>query len=52
MRLRGEVLRPDGSDAIGDDMVVPIEDGPQAVTEMAAKLLEQAGRGFFYWRES
>ena len=52
MRLRGEVLRPDGSDAIGDDMVVPIEDGPQAGKEMAAKLLEQAGRGFFDWRES
>ena len=52
MGLRGEVLRPDGSDAIGDDMVVPIEDGPQAGKEMAAKLLEQAGRGFFDWRES
>ena len=52
MRLRGEVLRPDGSDAIHDDMVVPIEDGAQAGKEMAAKLLEQAGRGFFDWRES
>jgi hydroxymethylbilane synthase len=52
MRLRGEVLRPDGSDAIQDDMVVPIEDGAKAGQEMAAKLLEQAGEGFFDWRES
>ena len=52
MRLRGEVLRPDGSDAIQDDMIVPIEDGAQAGQEMAAKLLERAGEGFFDWRES
>jgi hydroxymethylbilane synthase len=52
MRLRGEVLRPDGSGAIQDDMVVPIEDGAKAGQEMAAKLLEQAGEGFFDWRES
>ena len=52
MRLRGEVLRPDGSDAIQDNMIVPIEDGAQAGKEMAAKLLEQAGEGFFDWRES
>ena len=52
MRLRGEVLRPDGSDAIQDDMVVPIEDGAKAGQEMAAKLLEQAGEGFFDWRQS
>jgi hydroxymethylbilane synthase len=52
MRLRGEVLRPDGSDAIQDDIIVPIEDGAQAGQEMAAKLLERAGEGFFDWRES
>jgi hydroxymethylbilane synthase len=33
-------------------MIVPIEDGAQAGKEMAAKLLEQAGEGFFDWRES
>lgn len=50
LRLRGEVLRPDGSYAIDDDMTVPIEDGQAAGQEMAAKLLEHAGDGFFDWR--
>ncbi len=50
LRLRGEVLRPDGSEAIGDDMTVAIEDGELAGREMARKLLAQAGEGFFDWR--
>lgn len=52
LRLRGEVLRPDGSDAIGDDVTVLIEDGAKAGQAMAAKLLERAGEGFFDWRQS
>lgn len=52
MRLRGEVLRPDGSDAVTDDVTVLIEDGPAAGREMAAKMLEKAGDGFFDWREA
>jgi hydroxymethylbilane synthase len=52
LRLRGEVLRPDGSDAIGDDVTVLIEDGPEAGRAMAAKLLARAGEGFFDWRTS
>jgi hydroxymethylbilane synthase len=51
LRLRGEVLRPDGSEAINDDQSAPIEDGAALGREMAAKLLEQAGEGFFDWRE-
>ncbi|MCR8825208.1 hydroxymethylbilane synthase [Pseudosulfitobacter koreensis] len=50
LRLRGEVLRPDGSEAIGDDMTVPVEDGAEAGRSMARKLLAQAGDGFFDWR--
>ena len=50
LRLRGEVLRPDGSQAIDEDMTVLIEDGPAAGQEMATKLLEHAGEGFFDWR--
>ena len=50
LRLRGEVLRPDGSEAINDDQSAPLEDGPELGREMAAKLLEQAGKGFFDWR--
>lgn len=50
MRLRGEVLRPDGSDAISDDITCAAEDGAEAGKAMAAKLLAQAGPGFFEWR--
>jgi hydroxymethylbilane synthase len=48
--LRGEVLRPDGSEAISDAMRCPIEDGVQAGREMAQKMLAQAGPNFFDWR--
>lgn len=51
LRLRGEVLRPDGSEAISDDQSAPIEDGAELGRAMAAKLLEQAGEGFFDWRQ-
>ena len=51
MRLRGQVLRPDGSDAINDDVTCAISDGAEAGQDMARKLLAQAGPGFFDWRE-
>ncbi len=51
LRLRGEVLRPDGSEAINDDQTAPIEDGAELGRAMAAKLLEQAGEGFFDWMQ-
>jgi len=51
LRLRGEVLRPDGSEALSDDRTAPIEDGPDLGREMAVKLLEQGGPGFFDWRD-
>ena len=51
LRLRGEVLRPDGSEAINDDQTAPIEDGAELGRTMAAKLLEQAGEGFFDWMQ-
>lgn len=50
LHLRGEVLRPDGSEAIADAVTCPIEDGAQAGTQMAQKLLDQAGPKFFDWR--
>ena len=50
MRLRGEVLRPDGSESIDEDLTCAIEDGPEAGKEMARKLLAEAGEGFFDWR--
>ena len=52
LRLRGEVLRPDGSDSISDDVTVLIEDGAEAGRAMAARLLDSAGDGFFDWRRA
>ncbi|MEI4234111.1 hydroxymethylbilane synthase [Roseovarius sp. D22-M7] len=51
LRLRGEILRPDGSECLSDDQSVAIADGPELGRVMAAKLLAQAGEGFFDWRE-
>ncbi len=50
LRLRGEVLRPDGSDVIRADQTCPIEDGADLGRAMAAQMLAQTGPGFFDWR--
>ncbi|WP_072503740.1 hydroxymethylbilane synthase [Phaeobacter porticola] len=50
LRLRGEVLRVDGSQSLTDDQSCPIEDGAQLGREMAAELLARAGTGFFDWK--
>ncbi len=50
LRLRGEVLRPDGSESISEDRTAPVEDGAELGREMAMSLLEKAGEGFFDWR--
>ena len=51
IHLRGEVLRPDGSEAINDHATAPIEDATILGQELAKKLLSEAGEGFFDWRE-
>lgn len=48
LRLRGEILRPDGSEVLNDDATAPIEDGAALGREMAAKLLDRAGPGFLH----
>ncbi|MEM9966934.1 MAG: hydroxymethylbilane synthase [Pseudomonadota bacterium] len=50
LHLKGEVLRPDGSEALDDAVTCPIEDGAEAGRDMANRLLAQAGAGFFDWR--
>lgn len=50
LRLRGEVLRPDGSERIHDDQSCVIADGAELGRAMAEKLLAEAGEGFFDWR--
>jgi len=49
LRLRGEILRPDGSEVLTDDRTAPIEDGAQLGAEMAAHLRATAGEDFFDW---
>jgi hydroxymethylbilane synthase len=50
LRLRGEVLRPDGSEVIADDRTCPVEDGAELGRAMAKDMLAQAGPDFFSWR--
>ncbi|NDD42160.1 MAG: hydroxymethylbilane synthase [Rhodobacteraceae bacterium] len=50
LRLRGEVLRPDGSEAINDDQSCPIEDAETLGSEMANKILNTTPKNFFDWK--
>jgi hydroxymethylbilane synthase len=50
LRLRGEILRTDGSEALADDQSGDIADGPEMARAMAQGLLDKAGDGFFDWR--
>lgn len=46
LRLRGEILRTDGSEVLADDRAAPVADGPALGREMARALLALAGPGF------
>ncbi|MBR9650794.1 hydroxymethylbilane synthase [Thalassovita aquimarina] len=50
LRLRGEVLRPDGSEVIAEDRSCAIEDGAELGRQMAKDMLAKAGPDFFSWR--
>ncbi|MGH1367729.1 MAG: hydroxymethylbilane synthase [Maritimibacter sp.] len=50
LRLRGEILRTDGSEALSDAMSGPIEDGAEMGMAMAQTLLARAGENFFDWK--
>lgn len=47
LRLRGEILKTDGSAAYAGEVTGTIADGPDLGRKLAADLLEQAGPGFF-----
>ncbi len=47
LRLRGEILRPDGSEVIADDVTIPVAEAANAGREMARKMRAQAGPDFF-----
>ena len=48
--LRGEILRPDGSDAIRGERICAVADAADAGRDLAHALLAQAPKGFFDWR--
>jgi len=50
LRLRGEILRTDGSEALTDEATGAIEDGAEMGRAMAEGLLARAGEGFFDWK--
>jgi hydroxymethylbilane synthase len=47
LRLRGEILRPDGSLVLADEASGAAGDGVELGQAMAARLLQEAGPGFF-----
>ncbi|NDR56025.1 hydroxymethylbilane synthase [Aliiruegeria sabulilitoris] len=48
--LRGEILRPDGSECLVDSARAPVAQGAALGRELAERLLERAGPGFFEFR--
>jgi hydroxymethylbilane synthase len=48
--LRGEILRPDGSESLADDIRGPAADGIGLGQTLAQRLLARAPSGFFDWR--
>ena len=47
MRLRGEILRPDGSEVLTEDRSAPVTDAGRLGADMARDLRARAGDGFF-----
>jgi hydroxymethylbilane synthase len=52
LRLRGEVLKPDGSQALAGERTGPVADGDAMGRDLAQELLSRAGRHFFDWHPS
>ncbi|MEM1235345.1 MAG: hydroxymethylbilane synthase [Pseudomonadota bacterium] len=51
LRLRGEILRPDGSERLADEISGPASDGASLGKTLAETLLGRADADFFAWRE-
>lgn len=45
--MRGEILRPDGSEVLAEAGTAPAEDGAALGAELARRLRDRAGEGFF-----
>ena len=50
LRLRGEILRPDGSERIADEISGPVANGAELGQTLGEQLLSRAPAGFFDWR--
>ncbi|RGP38523.1 hydroxymethylbilane synthase [Pseudotabrizicola alkalilacus] len=50
LHLRGEILRPDGSESITGSRSGPAADAAALGTDLAEELLSKAPAGFFSWR--
>ncbi len=50
LRLRGEILRTDGSESIAGEISGPVSDAAAMGRALARDLLARAGSGFFDWR--
>lgn len=50
LRLRGEILRPDGSEAHAGEIEGAVADGPDLGRRLAEDLLSRVEKGFFDWR--
>ena len=48
--LRGEILRPDGSEVIAGESRAPLADAAAMCHDLGHRLLAQAPKGFFSWR--
>lgn len=48
--LRGEILRPDGSESITAEARAGVQDAADLGRDLARRLLAQAPKGFFDWR--
>ncbi len=49
LRLRGEILRPDGSEVLSEDRSAPNAEAAKLGADMARDLRARAGEGFFDW---
>ena len=49
LRLRGEILRPDGTEVIAGERVGPASDGAAMGDDLAAELRTRAPADFFDW---
>jgi len=49
--LRGEILRPDGSDCLAEEGRAPVADAATLGREVAERLLARAPDDFFAWRD-